>query len=79
MKMIWDSLGTEFGGRNELYELNYAGNHENIRLETLKMADISGQSAKYTAFVDQALSEYDLSGWTTGDWVNSHKSPVGAK
>ena len=25
MKMIWDAIGTEFGGRHELYEVNYAG------------------------------------------------------
>ncbi|OCA91734.1 4-hydroxyphenylacetate 3-hydroxylase family protein [Pseudobacillus wudalianchiensis] len=76
MKLIWDALGTEFGGRNELYELNYAGNHENIRLETLRNAELSGQTAKYKAFVDQAMSEYDLSGWTTDTWVNAHKRPV---
>ena len=31
MKLLWDAIGTEFGGRHELYERNYAGNHENIR------------------------------------------------
>lgn len=76
MKMIWDSIGSEFGGRNELYEINYAGNQENIRLETLRYADATGQSAKYLSFVDQALSEYDLDGWTTDTWVNSHKGSV---
>ena len=33
MKLMWDAVGSEFGGRHELYERNYAGNHENIRLE----------------------------------------------
>ena len=74
MKMIWDSIGTEFGGRNELYEINYAGNQDNIRLETLRMADISGQSAKYKSFVDEAMSDYDLDGWTNDTWVNAHKT-----
>ena len=31
MKLLWDAIGTEFGGRYELYEMNYAGNHEDIR------------------------------------------------
>ena len=31
MKLLWDAIGSEFGGRHELYERNYAGNHENIR------------------------------------------------
>ncbi len=35
MKLLWDAIGTEFGGRHELYERNYAGNHENIRMEVL--------------------------------------------
>ena len=25
MKLLWDAIGTEFGGRHELYERNYAG------------------------------------------------------
>jgi 4-hydroxyphenylacetate 3-monooxygenase len=32
MKLLWDSLGTEFGGRHELYEINYGGATEQIRL-----------------------------------------------
>ena len=35
LKMVWDTIGTEFGGRHELYEVNYAGNHENINMEAL--------------------------------------------
>ena len=35
MKLLWDAVGTEFGGRHELYERNYAGNHENMRAELL--------------------------------------------
>ncbi len=34
MKLLWDAIGTEFGGRHELYERNYAGNHEDIRIQT---------------------------------------------
>ena len=35
MKLLWDAIGTEFGGRHELYEMNYAGNHEDIRIQAL--------------------------------------------
>ena len=42
MKLIWDSIGTEFGGRHELYERNYSGNHEGVRAELLFAAEASG-------------------------------------
>ena len=35
MKLLWDAIGTEFGGRHELYECNYSGNHEDIRIHAL--------------------------------------------
>ena len=35
MKALWDSIGSEFGGRHELYERNYSGNHENVKAELL--------------------------------------------
>ena len=31
MKLLWDAIGTEFGARHELYEINYSGSHEEIR------------------------------------------------
>ena len=42
MKLLWDAIGTEFGGRHELYEMNYAGNHEDIRIQALWNARGSG-------------------------------------
>ena len=42
MKLMWDAIGSEFGGRHELYERNYFGNHESIRFETLMVADVTG-------------------------------------
>src|SRR5262249_50265465 len=50
MKLLWDALGTEFGGRHELYELNYAGAPETIRVLTWTMAQASGQAARFTGF-----------------------------
>jgi 4-hydroxyphenylacetate 3-monooxygenase len=70
MKLMWDAIGTEFGGRHELYERNYFGNHESIRFETLMVADLTGQSAKYKGFAEQCMAEYDLDGWTASDLIN---------
>lgn len=71
LKLVWDAIGTEFGGRNELYEINYAGTQEAIRLDALKMAGTAGQLDKYKAFVDEALNDYNLEGWTNSTWINS--------
>ncbi len=70
MKLMWDAMGTEFGGRHELYERNYFGNHESIRFETLMVADLLGQSAKYKDFAERCMAEYNLDGWTVPDLVN---------
>jgi 4-hydroxyphenylacetate 3-monooxygenase len=71
MKLLWDAIGSEFGGRHELYERNYFGNHESIRFETLLVADLTGASAKYKGFAEKCMAEYDLNGWTTPDLVNA--------
>jgi 4-hydroxyphenylacetate 3-monooxygenase len=70
MKLLWDAVGSEFGGRHELYERNYAGNHENIRLEVLLAATATGAVDEYKGFADRCLAEYDLDGWTVPDLVN---------
>ncbi|MEA2247223.1 MAG: 4-hydroxyphenylacetate 3-monooxygenase, partial [Solirubrobacteraceae bacterium] len=70
MKLMWDAMGTEFGGRHELYERNYAGNHENIRLEVLLSAQATGQVDAYKGFAEQCMAEYDLDGWTVPDLIN---------
>ena len=70
MKLLWDAVGSEFGGRHELYERNYAGNHENIRLETLMGAEASGRADELKAFAEQCMDEYDLDGWTADDLIN---------
>ena len=31
LKLLWDCIGSEFGGRHELYEINYGGSTEEIR------------------------------------------------
>src|SRR6201986_716628 len=70
MKLLWDAIGTEFGGRHELYERNYSGNNENIRMEVLFAATGSGQTDRYKGFAEQCMAEYDLDGWTAPDLIN---------
>jgi 4-hydroxyphenylacetate 3-monooxygenase len=71
MKLIWDAIGTEFGGRHELYERNYSGNHENIRLEAMYAQMPTGQLDSYRHFVEQCLDEYDTTGWTVPDLIGN--------
>ena len=70
MKLLWDAMGTEFGGRHELYERNYAGAVETVRLITWQMAHGSGAARSFRAFAEQCMAEYDLDGWTAPDLVN---------
>jgi 4-hydroxyphenylacetate 3-monooxygenase len=70
MKLLWDAIGSEFGGRHELYERNYAGNHENIRMEVLSTAMANGVADACKSLVEQCMREYDLDGWTVPDLVN---------
>ncbi|GAA3748715.1 4-hydroxyphenylacetate 3-hydroxylase family protein [Salinactinospora qingdaonensis] len=67
MKLLWDAMGSEFGGRHELYERNYSGNHENTRIELLSAQIASGGLDSYQAFVDECMAEYDIDGWTAPD------------
>jgi len=71
MKLMWDAIGTEFGGRHELYERNYFGNHESIRFETLLVANVTGASKRYMGFAEQCMNEYDIDGWTVPDLVSN--------
>jgi 4-hydroxyphenylacetate 3-monooxygenase len=70
MKLLWDAIGTEFGGRHELYEMNYAGSHETIRFEPLFVAQESGMAKEMLEFVEACMSEYDIEGWTASDLIN---------
>lgn len=63
MKLMWDAIGSEFGGRHELYERNYAGSFEEIRLQCLFGAMGTGEMAKMDDLVDQCLADYDEDGF----------------
>jgi len=67
-KLVWDAIGTEFGGRHELYERNYAGNNEQVRLDAVKFAKRTGVLDQCAALVDQCLADYDLDGWRNETW-----------
>ncbi|WP_066947053.1 4-hydroxyphenylacetate 3-hydroxylase N-terminal domain-containing protein [Streptomyces lushanensis] len=67
MKLLWDAIGTEFGGRHELYERNYSGNHEQVRTDILHAQEASGQLDAYKGFAEKCMEEYDLDGWTVPD------------
>lgn len=69
MKALWDAVGSEFGGRHELYERNYAGNYENIRIETLFTAQAMGDIDSFVGIAEQMMSEYDLDGWKVDDLI----------
>jgi len=70
MKALWDAVGTEFGGRHELYERNYSGNHENVKAEILFAAEAQGETEAMKGFAESMMSEYDLNGWTVPDLIN---------
>jgi aromatic ring hydroxylase len=67
LKLLWDTLGTEFGGRHELYEINYGGSTEEIRRYCLFGAEASGNADRFKGFAEECLAEYDLDGWTVPD------------
>jgi 4-hydroxyphenylacetate 3-monooxygenase len=69
MRLLWDALGTEFGGRHELYERNYAGAPETIRFLSWQMAQTSGQADTFKRFAERCMAEYDLDGWTVPDLI----------
>lgn len=70
MKLLWDAIGTEFGGRHELYEINYLGSNDITRLCNLWDAQASGDLDAMKAFVDRCMADYDLDGWKAPDLVN---------
>ena len=73
LKRLWaeglsaSHIATEFGGRHELYEINYGGSTEEIRRYCLFGAQASGNADRFKGFAEQCLAEYDLDGWTVPD------------
>lgn len=76
MKLLWDAIGTEFGARHELYEINYSGSHEEIRRYALFGAMAAGTDVRLKQFAEKCMAEYDINGWTAPDLVNTEKLSV---
>ncbi|MFN3350314.1 4-hydroxyphenylacetate 3-hydroxylase N-terminal domain-containing protein [Pseudorhodoplanes sp.] len=70
LKLLWDSIGTEFGGRHELYEINYGGSTEEIRRYVLFGAMAGGTAKNLQGFAEQCMAEYDLDGWKVPDLID---------
>ena len=68
-KLLWDAVGSEFGSRHTLYELNYGGSPELVRLNVLDFARSRGRLDEMDAFVHQCMDDYDLDGWARGPWL----------
>ena len=78
MKLLWDAIGTEFGGRHELYEMNYAGNHEDIRIQAMWNARGSGALDRMIALAEACMADYDENGWTGDTWLDPDDVAYGA-
>ncbi len=76
LKLLWDATGSEFAGRHELYERNYAGSHEAVRLEPYLGAQHGvngkpGLAQELEAFAESCMAEYDLDGWLADDLIDA--------
>ncbi len=67
-KLIWDAIGTEFGARHELYEINYSGNHEQVRMDVVKFSQRNKLVDQFVAMAESCMSDYDLEGWRDSAW-----------
>ena len=63
LKLMWDAIGSEFGGRHELYELNYAGSADEVRMQCLRQAQTSGALDRMLGLVEACMGDYDENGW----------------
>jgi hypothetical protein len=88
MKLLWDCLGTEFGGRHELYEINYGGSTEEIRRYCLFGAQANGNADRFRGFparehtsrrrvgTERARGPAAQSGWCSA--IRSCPGPISA-
>ena len=70
MKALWDSIGSEFGGRHALYELNYFGQPEVHHVTSYQRARGLGTLDDLRGLVDTFFSDYDETGFTAPDLIN---------
>ena len=67
-KLLWDAFGSEFASRHSLYERNYSGSPEQVRVDGLVFARRAGALDEFTSLVDQCLEEYGVEGWRAAPW-----------
>src|SRR6201996_2333772 len=79
MKLLWDAIGTEFGARHELYEMNYSGSHELVRIFPLQQAQFNGELKQMEALVDKCMADYDEFGWRHPGYKNGDDVRVAGK
>jgi 4-hydroxyphenylacetate 3-monooxygenase len=63
LNLLWDSIGSEFGSRHELYERSYTGSPELTKLECYWVAREDGSIDQLKGFAQQCMDDYDLDGW----------------
>lgn len=67
-KLLWDATGSEFAGRHALYERNYSGNSEQMRLDALGFAQRLGRTDEWRDLIETCMADYDLEGFTAQPW-----------
>lgn len=67
-KLVWDVTNSEFGGRTALYERNYGGNNDQVRMDNLNFTTRLGKTQQFRDMVDACMSDYTLDGWTSPVW-----------
>ena len=50
--------------------MNYAGNHEDIRIQALCNARTTGGLDDMIALADECLADYDENGWRNPAWLD---------
>lgn len=63
LKLMWDAIGSEFGGRHELYEMNYSGCPEELRMQCFRHCKNSGNMGRMQDLVERCMADYDVDGW----------------
>ncbi|MCB1272907.1 MAG: Pyoverdin chromophore biosynthetic protein pvcC, partial [Leucobacter sp.] len=58
-----DAIGSEFGARHELYELNYWGQPEKTYLDILGLHEADGSLGASRAYAEEFMASYDLDGF----------------
>src|ERR1700685_2655182 len=70
MKLLWDAVGSEFGGRHQLYEMDYAGNNEDIPIQAMWNARGSGALDQMIGLAEACMADHDATGWIDRTWIN---------